>query len=148
MFWRALLAFLICPGTVAYAVPLLLAPSRTPTRSLQWLGAPILLIGTALLLWCVRDFHVAGRGTLAPWAPPKKLVTVGLYRWSRNPMYVAVAVILAGWATWFASSALALYAVTFCIAFHLRVVRYEEPRLDASFGPQWRQYRSAVRRWL
>ena len=63
------------------------------------IGLLPLAIGIVLLLWCVRDFYVVGRGSLAPWAPPKNLVTIGLYRVTRNPMYVAVLTILCGMGT-------------------------------------------------
>jgi protein-S-isoprenylcysteine O-methyltransferase Ste14 len=104
--------------------------------------------GSALLLWCVREFYVSGKGTLAPWSPPRHLVTGGLYRVSRNPMYVAVATVLIGWSLWFASGVLAIYAVVVVVLFHLRVQLYEEPVLAASFGEEWYRYRARVRRWL
>ena len=107
-FWPALIAFLSLPGTIAFLVPLLLRP--TP-QHLRVAGLPVLAAGTVLLLWCVRDFYVAGRGTLAPWAPPERLVMVGLYRISRNPMYIAVVLILCGWAIAFASRGLWMYGV-------------------------------------
>ncbi|MBW3631341.1 MAG: alpha/beta fold hydrolase [Gemmatimonadetes bacterium] len=91
---RAAAAFLALPGVVAYAVPWLVRPRSVP---LDARGLPLLAAGTAALLWCVRDFYMAGRGTLAPWAPPERLVVIGLYRFSRNPMYVSVLLILVGW---------------------------------------------------
>jgi protein-S-isoprenylcysteine O-methyltransferase Ste14 len=105
-------------------------------------------LGLGLLLWCVRDFHVAGKGTLAPWAPPRHLVTIGLYRFSRNPMYVAVTFMLIGWAICFASRALAIYAGCVALAFHLRVVFGEEPWLARTHGRAWDEYRARVPRWL
>ena len=96
LFWRAF-AFIALPVTVAFVVPLLLRGRTGPAL----IGFPFLAAGTVLLLWCVRDFYVAGRGTLAPWAPPQRLVTAGLYRVSRNPMYIAVLLILCGWALTF-----------------------------------------------
>jgi|SRR5262245_57159323 len=149
MLWRALLAFLALPGIVAIAIPawmaagILRAGGRFHAVGLLPLG-----LGLALLLWCVRDFYVAGRGTLAPWSPPKHLVTVGLYRYSRNPMYVAVATMLFGWALAFTSPALAIYGVLVCIAFHLRVVYGEEPWLARTHGEAWNEYRARVPRWL
>ena len=101
-----------------------------------------------LLFWCVRDFYVAGKGTLAPWAPPKRLVTQGLYRFSRNPMYLSVLLILAGWALMFSSRTLWVYAVVIAIAFHLRVVLGEEPWLAQTHGEEWTAYRSKVSRWF
>src|SRR5436305_1865225 len=113
-FGPALLAFLALPGIVAFVVPWLLRPVAARFHSA---GLPIIAAGTGLLLWCVRDFYVAGRGTLAPWAPPECLVVVGLYRISRNPMYLAVLTILVGWATTFASGGILIYAVVIAIAF-------------------------------
>jgi protein-S-isoprenylcysteine O-methyltransferase Ste14 len=143
---RAVLAFLVLPGTVGFVVPLLLIAPRTPMT----VGPALVPVTTGIfvLLWCVRDFYVAGRGTLAPWAPPRRLVRTGLYRFSRNPMYVGVLSILVGWATGFRSWPLAVYAALVALAFHLRVVLYEEPTLARSFGREWEQYRVQVPRWL
>jgi protein-S-isoprenylcysteine O-methyltransferase Ste14 len=144
---RALTAFLLLPGTAAYLVPLLIA-SRPEERTWHWAGLPLLAAGTALLLWTVRDFYVAGRGTLAPWAPPERLVTTGLYRISRNPMYLAVVLVVLGWAAWFGSAPLIPYAAALAVAFHLRVLLHEEPHLERAFGDAWRSYRRRVPRWL
>jgi protein-S-isoprenylcysteine O-methyltransferase Ste14 len=115
--------------------------------SQSWGFVPLLL-GILGLLWCVRDFHVAGRGTLAPWSPPRNLVVVGLYRYSRNPMYVSVVLILLGWAACFWSRQLVVYALIVAVLFHLRVVFGEEPWLARTHGAQWEAYRSRVPRWL
>lgn len=147
-FVRAVAAFLVLPGVVAYLVPLVLAPDGDASAGRSLVGNVLLVIGSMLLLWCVRDFYVAGRGTLAPWSPPTRLVTVGLYRFSRNPMYLAVLVVLIGWAVRYTSLALLLYAAFVAAAFHTRVVLYEEPRLQASFGDEWTAYRDRVSRWL
>lgn len=143
-FWQAVTAFLVMPGVVGFLVPFLLRPAR-PVRLA---ALPVLVVGCATLLWCVRDFYVAGRGTLAPWSPPRSLVTVGLYRWSRNPMYVGVVVLLCGWALAYGSTALWLYAAAVAIAFHLRVVLGEEPWLARKYGDAWRAYSARVPRWV
>jgi protein-S-isoprenylcysteine O-methyltransferase Ste14 len=149
MLWRALLAFLALPGVVAIAVPAWIAAGRLRTGGrVEPVGILMLLAGFALLVWCVRDFYVAGRGTLAPWSPPRHLVTIGLYRFSRNPMYVAVALMLTGWALGFASWTLAIYAGFVIGAFHLRVIYGEEPWLARTHGAAWDEYRSRVPRWL
>ena len=145
LFWRSVLAFLALPTVVAFVVPWLLVSHTTRVRTI---ALPILALGIVLLLWCVRDFYVAGQGTLAPWAPPKHLVTVGLYRVSRNPMYLAVLTILIGWAVAFGSVGLGIYAAMVAIAVHLRVVSYEEPWLARTFPDEWIAYRARVPRWL
>lgn len=145
LFWRALLAFLTLPAVVAGLGPWLLRPR---VAAFNATALPIVMLGASLLLWCVRDFYVAGRGTLAPWSPPKHLVTVGLYRVSRNPMYVAVVTILIGWALAYGSRGLAVYAAGVALAFHLRVLTYEEPWLARTFGAGWTAYRARVPRWF
>lgn len=148
MFLRALLAFLILPGIVAIVVPPLLA-SLDPWKHEEFLpGALLLLVGVTLLLWCVRDFYVFGKGTLAPWNPPKKLVVVGFYRHLRNPMYVGVITLVIGWSLYFSSPILGLYAAILAVVFHIRVVMNEEPWLESQFGNEWRQYSAEVGRWF
>ena len=144
-FWRAVTAFLILPGTVAFLVPWLIRPQGA---TLYVPGLIVVAFGALLLLWCVRDFYVAGKGSLAPWAPPEHLVMVGLYRVSRNPMYVAVVFILIGWALTFRAAGLWVYAGAVAIAFHLRVVFGEEPWLARRYGAQWAAYQARVPRWL
>jgi protein-S-isoprenylcysteine O-methyltransferase Ste14 len=143
--WRAVAAFVALPGVVGFVVPWMLRPDHP---RLQWWGLAPLGVGSVLLLWCVRDFYVAGHGTLAPWAPPERLVVVGLYRLTRNPMYVAVDLILCGWAISYGSPALWIYAACVAVAFHLRVVFYEEPWLNRTQGESWQAYRARVPRWL
>jgi len=146
LFWKALFAFLALPGVVAFAVPLLLLKPAATSVSLP--GSMLVAAGSVLLLWCVRDFYVAGKGTLAPWSPPEALVVTGVYRFSRNPMYVAVDVILWGWAVGFRSGALAIYALVVMAAFHLRVVFGEEPWLANRYGARWQRYTASVPRWF
>jgi protein-S-isoprenylcysteine O-methyltransferase Ste14 len=149
MLWRALLAFLALPGVVAIALPAWFAADTLRNGGrFHAVGLLPMVAGLTLLLWCVRDFYVAGKGTLAPWSPPKQLVTTGLYRYSRNPMYVAVATMLAGWALAFASPRLAIYAGIVVVAFQLRVVFGEEPWLAGTHGAAWEEYRARVPRWL
>ena len=127
MFTRALLAFLALPGVVAIAVPVIWLRATSHTKLVQPLGLVLLVAGACGLLWCVRDFYVWGKGTVAPWAPPARLVVVGLYRYTRNPIYVAVTLMLLGWAAAFGSTGLFGYAIVVAAAFHVRVVLAEEP---------------------
>lgn len=146
LFIRAIVAFLALPGLVAILIPGLILPPATANVSM--IGAVVLATGLLCLLWCVRDFYVAGKGTLAPWSPPEHLVKVGLYRRSRNPMYVSVLLMLVGWALAYQTAALWIYAATIAILFHLRVLLSEEPSLARTHGHAWTDYKASVPRWL
>jgi protein-S-isoprenylcysteine O-methyltransferase Ste14 len=148
MFLRAVLAFLALPAVVAGLVPWLLLDSDRWRMGGTLLGWPIWFFGACVLLWCVRDFYKIGKGTLAPWDPPKKLVVVGLYRFVRNPMYVGVLGWVAGWSLIAGSLVLGIYTILLAIAFHLRVIFYEEPTLARQFGNDWVQYQGTVPRWI
>src|ERR1051326_497843 len=148
MLLRAFIAFLALPVVIGGLVPWLLVDSDRWRMRGMLLGWPIVMFGIVVLLWCVRDFYVIGRGTLAPWDPPRKLVTVGLYNFMRNPMYIGVLGCLAGWTLLAGSPVLALYTLIVALAFHLRVVLYEEPTVSRLFGHEWTQYRQKVNRWI
>src|SRR5450759_3559248 len=148
MFLRALLAFVALPGIVAIALPASWV-WISPGMGLEYpAGLALLVMGLLALLWCACIFYVSGKGTLAPWSPPKNLVITGPYRYTRNPMYVSVATMLAGWAVSFASWALFIYAVAVAVAFHVQVVYGEEPWLRQTHGTEWHQYASRVPRWF
>lgn len=147
MFIRAIIAFMALPGMVAFCLPLVFI-WHSGLKLVLPAGLLVVVLGTVALVWCVRDFYVSGKGTLAPWSPPQILVTVGLYRYSRNPMYVAVALILLGWTVAFLSFALLIYVLLVVVAFHFRVVYGEEPWLVRTQGSAWREYSQRVRRWF
>ncbi len=144
---RALVAFLALPGVVAYLTPLLFF---RPASDHPWhhTGWAVVALGSLLLLWCVRDFFVSGRGTLAPWDPPRELVVSGPYRWSRNPMYIAVLIVLLGWHLLFQSLALFGYLAVVGLSFHLRILLHEEPFLAEAHPAEWSAYKAKVPRWL
>jgi protein-S-isoprenylcysteine O-methyltransferase Ste14 len=99
-------------------------------------------------LWCILTFALVGKGTPAPFDPPRRLVIAGPYRYLRNPMYLGAVLALSGAALFYRSIALLGYAVLFLIITHLFVVSYEEPTLTRVFGQQYHAYRAAVRRWV
>ena len=110
-----------------------------------------ILIGTAgavIALWCVITFAWIGKGTPAPFDPPRRLVVRWPYRFVRNPMYIGAAIALAGAALFYESVTLLAYVCGFLLAAHLFVVLYEEPTLQRTFGPEYDEYRRHVRRWL
>jgi protein-S-isoprenylcysteine O-methyltransferase Ste14 len=149
---RSLVVLILIPGTVAVYAPLqiLQANGRMDWPGLtagSFLAASLTLFGFSVLFFCVWDFFAVGKGTLAPFDPPRRLVVVGLYRFTRNPMYNGVLAALLGQAWLFSSTALLKYAAVVFVLFHVFVVAYEEPALESQFGESYREYRRAVPRW-
>jgi protein-S-isoprenylcysteine O-methyltransferase Ste14 len=132
-----------------------------PAQVLRWAGVArpaasgvlevaALLVGAAgaaLALWCVLAFALVGKGTPAPFDPPRRLVVRGPYRVVRNPMYLGAALALAAAALFYRSFALLGFTAAFVLAAHLFVVWYEEPTLRRIFGDAYDAYRRDVRRW-
>jgi protein-S-isoprenylcysteine O-methyltransferase Ste14 len=103
--------------------------------------------GAAVALWCILTFASTGRGTPAPFDPPRRLVIRGPYRFVRNPMYIGAGLALASAALFYQSWPLLGYAGLFLIATHLFVLSYEEPTLRRTFGPDYEAYCLQVSRW-
>jgi len=114
----------------------------------QVTGMVIGIVGGAVALWCIYTFAAVGRGTPAPFDPPRRLVARGPYRFVRNPMYIGAGLTLAGAALFYESLQLLGYAGIFFLAAHLFVVRYEEPTLQQTFGQEYEAYCRQVKRWL
>ena len=140
---------LIVPGTVAVYIPLFVFNEHIWSSGIV-LGVGVFfgVLGTVLYCWCVWDFATRGAGTPAPIAAPDKLVSRGLYQYSRNPMYVAVVCVILGWASVFASWSMLIYAAGIGLAFHFRVVLHEEPHLRNEFGEKYESYCSRTNRWF
>ena len=115
--------------------------------SAQIAGMVAVVSGAALALWCIATFAVIGRGTPAPFDPPRRLVVDGPYRLVRNPMYIGAALALAGAALFYESWALLGYCAAFALVTHLFVVMYEEPTLRTTFGAPYVSYCERVHRW-
>jgi protein-S-isoprenylcysteine O-methyltransferase Ste14 len=123
----------------------IVAPATT--GALQVAGMIIVIIGTVIALWCVFTFVFIGKGTPAPFDPPRKLVIRGPYRFVRNPMYIGAILTLLGLALFYGSFSILIYAGLFFLATHLFVVLYEEPTLRQLFGSDYETYCGRVRRW-
>ena len=149
--------------TITYAALFIgLVLIYVPARVLSWsgivgpvvIGAPqiagmiMVTIGTAIALWCVFTFVFIGKGTPAPFDPPRKLVIRGPYRFVRNPMYIGAGMTLAGAALYYESLSIFFYTCLFFLITHLFVVLYEEPTLRRTFGAEYEAYCRRVRRWL
>jgi len=115
---------------------------------LHGVGLVLVVLGGALAIWCILTFALVGKGTPAPFDPPRKLVAAGPYRWVRNPMYLGAAAALTGAALFYQSAALVAFAAGFVVAAHMFVVLFEEPTLERTFGARYADYRNAVPRWL
>jgi len=150
LLFRTLVFTLLVPGTVVVLIPrwVVGAQAGLAPPPLLVLGALLLGGGASLVARCFWGFAAEGRGTPAPWDPPRRLVVRGPYRWVRNPIYVGVVGILAGEAALFACWALAAWALTAAVLFHLFVVLYEEPDLRLRFGADYESYLREVPRWL
>jgi len=118
-----------------------------PRNGWAW---PIFGVGFALSFWCAMEFALRGRGTPAPFDPPRRLVITGLYRWVRNPMYVAMAVMLTGEALLLSQiwREMAAMIALLAIAVSVMVVRNEEPALRQLFGADYEAYCRSVPRWI
>jgi len=139
-------------GVVTVGIPFLLVRGRQAFTfdlgSFNLFGILLIVIGFAIYLACAWDFTSYGKGTPAPIDPPKRLVARGLYRFTRNPMYVGVVTMIAGEVIFFESGNILLYMLVVSLAFHLRVIYYEEPTLRRSFGQSYEEYCRSVPRWF
>jgi protein-S-isoprenylcysteine O-methyltransferase Ste14 len=103
--------------------------------------------GAALALACISTFVFVGRGTPAPFDPPRRLVVQGPYRFVRNPMYLGAGMALAGAAFFYQSIPLLGYAGLFLLITHVLVLVYEEPTLRRIFDGDYEAYCGRVGRW-
>jgi protein-S-isoprenylcysteine O-methyltransferase Ste14 len=144
---------LIAPGVVAGLVPWQLTHWQGAGRGAwAWVTIPIaavlIVAGVGFLLQAFIRFAAEGLGTPAPVAPPQQLVVGGVYRFVRNPMYLAVEAIIYGQALLFRSGAVALYGIALLPIVWAFVHWYEEPTLARKFGAQYEEYRRAVPGWI
>lgn len=150
---KTLLWSVFVPGTLTIVVPYLLLTSKIqllPMRlsSLRFIGLIPIGLGALLYLWCAWDFTFTGKGTPAPFDPPKEMVVRGLYRYVRNPMYVAALLVLIGEVVLFQSALILIYAAIVFSVFHLWILFYEEPTLRRKFGESYEKYCRNVSRWI
>ena len=144
--------FIAAPMTVAGMIPYLISGWRFEPPLLGWgagrvVGAVLIGAGLPVLIDSFVRFALH-RGTPAPIAPTETLVVSGLYRYARNPMYIAILWLNAGQALLFGNVRLLGYAGLAWLLMHTFVVLYEEPALRARFGRSYEVYRANVPRWL
>jgi protein-S-isoprenylcysteine O-methyltransferase Ste14 len=140
----------VMPGVVAGLMPWLLTGgwrSADPPRWLEALGWVAVAAGTVVLLEAFGRFVVEGIGTPAPVAPTERLVVGGLYRYVRNPMYLAVGAVILGQAAVLGCWVLVAYAIVFGVTVWSFVHWYEEPTLRQTYGSEYDAYLRSVPGW-
>lgn len=153
LFLRNLLFTILQPGVVCIGIPWLILDKvqelilKVPCYILI-VAIGLMLIGAWFLCYSIYLFATIGHGTLSPLDPTKNLVIHGLYKYSRNPMYVGVMLILLGECLLFQNQHLLNYSLAVFILFNLFIIFVEEPRLHRDFGEAYATYCKLVRRWL
>lgn len=151
-------AILILPGTGLVAIPLLIlwglegtvfaAEPAGPSGARFWLGLVAAAVGFSLIGWTMRDFARIGKGTPAPWDPPKALVVHGPYRHVRNPMMTGVFSLLLAESLMIGSWGIAGWGAVFVTANLIYIPNWEEPALMNRFGDDYRRFKANVPRWI
>lgn len=143
----------IAPGTLAVYIPYAFTRWRFGPPLLGFpffrvIGVIFILVGLPVLLDSFTRFAIQGLGTPAPFASPQHLVVAGLYRYVRNPMYVAVLLLIFGQGLMFGDVRLLQYGIVVWLAFFVFVLIYEEPALRAEFGDEYKEFCVNVPRWI
>jgi protein-S-isoprenylcysteine O-methyltransferase Ste14 len=143
----------IAPGIVAGYVPWRICRWHVEapllgTSSLRVVGVLLIAEGLPVLLDSFTRFALNGLGTPAPILPTRHLVITGLYRYVRNPMYIAVVSLILGQGLLFGSVLVLEYGIAVWVAFYLFVLIYEEPTLRKSYGPEYEEFCANVPRWI
>jgi protein-S-isoprenylcysteine O-methyltransferase Ste14 len=154
LLFRNLFFTILQPGLVAGLFPFLITRSQHQTllsHALSWLQYTLIFIfltGFIVTIVCILRFAFEGKGTLSPADETKQLVIGGLYKYSRNPMYIGVMFMLIAETLFTQSNEMIIYSLIVFTCFQLFIMFHEEPRLQRDFGDQYTQYRKQVRRWL
>src|SRR5258708_7023919 len=147
------LFFAVAPSSVAGLVPWWIThwefrPPFFDLEATRAVGILLIVAGLPGLVDSFARFALQGLGTPAPIAPTQNLVVTGLYRYVRNPIYVALVAVILGQAALFGDQRFLLYGVLVWLAFHAFVVGYEEPALVHRFGTEYEDFRANVPRWI
>ena len=158
---RGLFFTVLVPGTVAGYVPYLLMRNRLSdisTGIFHWVGLLIMCLGIFIYLWTAISFLLKGKGTPAIFftkiigfiigEEPVKMVSYGLYKHSRNPMYLGVITTTIGEGIFYQYSNVLWYALSLVVIFNLVVIFIEEPHLEQKFGDEYKAYKKKTIRWV
>jgi len=158
MNWGLLRTIIVLPGTVLAFIPLIILlltkysrfPPKlmTPSQIWFWFALFAASIGLALCVWTLKLFTKYGKGTPAPWDPPRKLVMIGPYRYSRNPMITGALLLLLAESLFFHSWPIAAWMILFFVGNAIYFPLVEEKDLEKRFGEEYLQYKARVPRWI
>lgn len=156
--WKHLRAIVLLPGMVTIIIPAIIYRNGLATFAdslpavlvllVRLLGVILFAPGLFLIFKTASLFATQGRGTLAPWDPPQKLVVQGIYRHVRNPMISGVCTILLGEALLLTSLSLLIWCVVVVLINAVYIPLVEEPGLGQRFGDDYLNYKRNVPRWL
>ena len=151
--WGSALFFAVAPTTLAGLIPWWITrwefrPPFFDLDATRAVGILLIVAGLPGLVDSFARFALQGLGTPAPIAPTQNLVVTGLYRYVRNPIYIAVVAVILGQAILFGDWRLMIYGGLMWLAFHAFVLAYEEPVLAETFGAQYEEFRANVPRWI
>ena len=147
------LFFVAAPSVLAGLIPWWMThweflPPFFDLQATRIVGIVLIVAGLPGLVDSFGRFALQGLGTPAPIAPTQNLVVTGLYRYVRNPIYVAVVAVILGQAILFGDWRLMTYGGLMWLGFHVFVLAYEEPVLAETFGAQYEDFRANVPRWI
>ncbi|KRQ00930.1 methyltransferase family protein [Bradyrhizobium manausense] len=147
------LFFLVAPCVLAGLIPWSMTrwefgPAFLGVDPIRFVGVTLIIAGVPGILDSFARFALEGLGTPAPIAPPQKLVVTGLYRYVRNPIYIAVVAVVFGQALLFGDWRLLWYGALLWLFFHVWVVMIEEPTLKQTFGTEYENFQTSVPRWI
>ena len=144
---------IVVPGSVVIFVPYLISRWEVGAGFfgigvLRWIGVAMFVVAVPAFVEFLARFVREGHGTPAPVAPTRWLVVGGVYRYVRNPAYIAVFAMIVGQGLFFGNRQVLEYALAVAVAFHLFVILYEEPTLRRTFGDDYVDYCRRVPRWI
>ena len=145
---KQVLSFIL-PVTVLVLIPLSIETNLSIKNRWSFsIGLFIICLGLMVMVLTINLFMREGKGTLAPWNPPKKLLIGGMYSHVRNPMIIGVLTVLLGESIAILSIKIGLWALIFFIINHVYFKIYEEPILERRFGESYKEYKENVPRWI
>jgi len=149
----SVLFFVVAPSVLAGLIPWWMTgwefqPPFFDLQATRAVGILLIVAGLPGLVDSFARFALQGLGTPAPIAPTQNLVVTGLYRYVRNPIYIAVVAVILGQAILFGDWRLMTYGGLMWLGFHAFVLAYEEPVLAQTFGAQYEDFRANVPRWI